>query len=105
MSFEDRSNALVELLDELGRREEPFVLVGGYAVSPFNARFSTDLDIVVAPADYELFEQFLHSNDFERLDSHEKHWRYATAVIEYEKRLAPSRPIGVDLLVNGLGYR
>lgn len=105
MSFEDRSNALVELLDDLGGRKNPFVLVGGYAVSPFNARFSTDLDVVVAPADTETFEQFLQSSDFERIDRHEKHWRYATAVIEYERRLAPTRPIGVDLLVNGLGCR
>ena len=105
MSFEDRSTALVELLDDLNERETPFVLVGGYAVSPFNVRFSTDLDVVVAPKDTESFEQFLQSYDFERIDSHEKHWRYATAVIEYEKRLAPTRPIGVDLLVNGLGCR
>lgn len=105
MSFEDRSNALVGLLDDLSGGETPFVLVGGYAVSPFNVRFSTDLDIVVTPADTETLEQFLHSSDFERIDSHEKHWRYATAVIEYEKRLAPTRPIGVDLLVNGLGCR
>jgi len=105
MSFEDRSNALVGLLDDLRGRENPFVVVGGYAVSPYNARFSTDLDVVVAPADRETFEQFLQSQDFERIDSHEKHWRYATAVIEFEKRLAPSRPIGVDLLVNGLGCR
>ena len=105
MSFEERSEALVELLDELGGREDPFVLVGGYAVSPFNPRFSTDLDVVVAPPDTETFDQFLRSRDFERIDSHEKHWRYATAVVEYEKRLAPTRPIGVDLLVNGLGCR
>jgi hypothetical protein len=74
-------------------------------VSPFNARFSTDLDVVVAPADTETFEQFLQSGDFERIGRHEKHWRYATVVIEYERRLAPTRPIGVDLLVNGLGCR
>lgn len=85
MSFKDRSNALVALLDDLSERENPFVLVGGYAVSPFNARFSTDLDVVMAPEDTETFETFLESNGFERIDRHEKHWRYATAVIEYEK--------------------
>jgi len=105
VNFEDRSNALVDLLDELSEREESFVLVGGYAVSSFNTRFSTDLDVVVAPDDTQSFETFLESNGFERIARQEKHWEYATAVIEYEKRPAPNRPIGVDLLVNGLGCR
>jgi len=42
MSF-NRSNALIELLEELTRPGHEYVLVGGYAVSAFNARFSTDL--------------------------------------------------------------
>jgi predicted nucleotidyltransferase component of viral defense system len=49
MSFNNRSDALIELLKELTQAGHKYVLVGGYAVSAFNARFSTDLDIVVAP--------------------------------------------------------
>jgi len=49
MSFNNRSDALIELLEELTQEDHEYVLVGGYAVSAFNARFSTDLDIVVAP--------------------------------------------------------
>jgi len=49
MSFNNRSDALIELLEELTQQGHEYVLVGGYAVSAFNARFSTDLDIVVAP--------------------------------------------------------
>jgi len=49
MSFNNRSNALIELFDELNENDLQYVLVGGYAVSAFNTRFSTDLDIVVAP--------------------------------------------------------
>lgn len=105
MSFEDRSDALVELLAELDDREPPFVLVGGYAVSAFETRFSTDLDVVVAPEDVETFVAFLEARGFERTDAHGKEWAYATKVVEYEKRLAPKQPIGFDLLVNGLGCR
>ena len=43
MSFNNRSNALIELLEELTQPGHEYVLVGGYAVSAFNARFSTDL--------------------------------------------------------------
>ncbi|MBX0305601.1 nucleotidyltransferase family protein [Haloarcula salinisoli] len=105
MSFHNRSDALIELLDELSKEGLEYVLVGGYAVSAFNARFSTDLDIVVAPDSKSKFVEFLEQRDFEKTDSHAKEWFYDTEVIEYEKRLTPQQPIGFDLLVNGLGCR
>jgi len=105
VSFEDRSAALVELLAELEERDLQYVLVGGYAVSAFNARFSTDLDVVVLPDEKDAFVEFLEERGFEKMDSHRKKWVYDTEVVEYEKRLAPRQPIGFDLLVNGLGCR
>lgn len=105
MSFHDRSDALIELLEDLVREGHEYVLVGGYAVSAFNTRFSTDLDIVVAPDAEDAFVDFLTARGFEETDSHAKQWFYDTEVIEYEKRLAPQQPIGFDLLVNGLGCR
>lgn len=105
MSFENRSGALISLLDELDENDLPYVLVGGYAVSSFDTRFSTDLDVVVASESKEAFAAFLENRGFEKTDAHQKDWRYATEVIEYKKYLAPRRPIGFDLLVNGLGCR
>src|SRR6056297_2241535 len=105
MSFNNRSDALIELLEELTQSGHEYVLVGGYAVSTFNARFSTDLDIVVAPDSKAEFVEFLEQQGFEETDSHAKEWFYDTEVIEYEKRLTPQQPIGFDLLVNGLGCR
>jgi hypothetical protein len=105
MSFNNRGDALIELLDELTREGREYVLVGGYAVSAFNARFSTDLDIVVSPDAKEDFTEFLEYREFKKTDSHAKEWFYDTEVIEYEKRLTPQQPIGFDLLVNGLGCR
>lgn len=105
MSFHNRSDALIELLEELSQEELEYVLVGGYAVSAFNARFSTDLDIVVALDSKVKFVEFLERRGFEETDSHAKEWFYDTEVIEYEKRLTPQQPIGFDLLVNGLGCR
>ena len=105
MSFNNRSDTLIELLEELTHQGHEYVRVGGYAVSAFNARFSTDLDIVVAPDSKADFVEFLERRDFEETDSHAKEWFYDTEVIEYEKRLTPQQPIGFDLLVNGLGCR
>lgn len=105
MSFQERSEALIELLDELTAHGHPYVLVGGYAVSAFNPRFSTDLDVVVAADRREELSTFLDERGFEETDHHAKQWVYDTEVVEYEKRLAPTQPIGFDMLVNGLGCR
>jgi len=72
MSFNNRSDALIELLEELTQQGHEYVLVGGYAVSAFNARFSTDLDIVVAPDSKADFVEFLEQRGFEETDSHAK---------------------------------
>jgi len=47
-------------------------LWGGYAVSASNARFSTDLDIVVAPDSKADFVEFIEHRGFEETDSHAK---------------------------------
>jgi len=44
----------------------------GYAVSASNARFSTDLDIVVAPDSKADFVEFIEHRGFEETDSHAK---------------------------------
>ena len=105
MSFNNRSDALLELLEEFTQEGHEYVLVGGYAVAVFNARFSTDLDIVVASDAKVDVVEFLDQRGFEKTDTHAKEWVYDTEVVEYEKRLTPQQPIGFDLLVNGLGCR
>jgi radical SAM superfamily enzyme YgiQ (UPF0313 family) len=74
-----------QLLKELTESGHQYVLVGGYAVSAFNARFSTDLDIVVVPDSKEEFVAFLETHGFEETDSHAKQWFYDPEVIEYGK--------------------
>ena len=85
MSFTNRGNALIELLEELNEGEFQYVLVSGYAVATFNARFSTDLDIVIAPDSEDAIAAFLEERGFEETGSHAKDWFYDTEVIEYGK--------------------
>lgn len=61
MSQEERSEALIEVLEELDQSDIGFVLVGGYAISQFETRFSTDLDLVIAPDDDERVVTFLET--------------------------------------------
>lgn len=108
MSHEARSEALIQLLEELVESDVEFVLVGGYAVSQFQIRFSTDLDLVIAPEDYDKAVSFLEKRDFERTAAFEvppDETSYHREIELFERSVSLPHPVGVDLLVNGLGSR
>jgi len=108
MSQEDRSEALIEVLDQLDQSDIGFVLVGGYAISQFETRFSTDLDLVIAPDDYDAVVAFLEDHDFERTDELEvppEETIYNREIELFERTDGLVHPVGVDVLVNGLGCR
>jgi hypothetical protein len=108
MSHEERSEVLIDVLDDLEQSEIPFVLVGGYAISQFETRFSTDLDLVIAPDDYEELIGFLEDHGFERTDELEvppEETIYNREIELFERTEGLVHPVGVDVLVNGLGCR
>ncbi|SDK15907.1 Uncharacterised nucleotidyltransferase [Halovenus aranensis] len=108
MSHEERSEALIDILDDLEQSEIPFVLVGGYAISQFETRFSTDLDLVIAPEDYDELVDFLEEHNFERTDELEvlpEETIYNREIELFGRTEGLVHPIGVDVLVNGLGCR
>ncbi|RJT07042.1 nucleotidyltransferase family protein [Halococcus sp. IIIV-5B] len=108
MSQEERSEALIEVLAALEQSTIDFVLVGGYAVSQFETRFSTDLDLVIAPEDTEAVVTFLENHHFERkseLEVPPEETIYNREIELFERTEGLPHPIGVDLLVNGLGCR
>lgn len=108
MSQEDRSEALIELLEELERSDIEFVLVGGYAISQFETRFSTDLDLVIAPDEYDEVVEFLEAHGFERrseLEVPPEETIYNREIELFERTDGLPHPVGVDVLVNGLGCR
>jgi len=108
MSHEARSEALIDVLDDLEQSGIPFVLVGGYAISQFETRFSTDLDLVIAPEDYNELVDFLEAHRFERTDEIEVppgETIYNREIELFERTDGLVHPVGVDVLVNGLGCR
>jgi hypothetical protein len=108
MSQEARSEALIEVLEQLEQSDIGFVLVGGFAVSQFETRFSTDLDLVIAPDDYEAVVTFLQERDFEReaeLEVPPDETIYNREIDLFTRSNDLPHPIGVDVLVNGLGCR
>lgn len=108
MSQEQRSEALIEVLEDLQQSDIGFVLVGGYAVSQFETRFSTDLDLVIAPEDYDEILRFLEAHSFQRkheFDVPPEETIYNREIELFERSDGLVHPVGVDLLVNGLGCR
>jgi len=108
MSQEERSEALIEVLEDLQESDIEFVLVGGYAVSQFETRFSTDLDLVIAPDEYDDVVAFLEAHHFERQDALEvppEETIYDREIELFERSEDLVHPVGVDVLVNGLGCR
>ena len=108
MSQEDRSEALIDVLEELEQSDIGFVLVGGYAISQFEPRFSTDLDLVIAPDDYDEVVAFLQQHGFERtaeFDVPAEETIYNREIECFERTEGLPHPVGVDILVNGLGCR
>ena len=108
MSQEERSEALIGVLEDLQESDIGFVLVGGYAVSQFETRFSTDLDLVIAPDDYDEIVAFLEEHDFERdeeLEVPPDETIYNREIELFERSEGLVHPVGVDVFVNGLGCR
>lgn len=108
MSQEERSEALIDVLADLERSTIDFVLVGGYAVSQFETRFSTDLDLVIASEDTDAVVTFLEEQNFERKNDLEvppEETIYNREIELFERTAGLPHPVGVDLLVNGLGCR
>lgn len=108
MSQEDRSETLIQVLEELEQSDIGFVLVGGYAISQFEPRFSTDLDLVIAPDDYDDVVAFLEARGFERtteLEVPPEETIYNREIDVFERTEGLPHPVGVDILVNGLGCR
>jgi hypothetical protein len=108
MSHEERSEALIDVLNDLEQSGIPFVLVGGYAISQFETRFSTDLDLVIAPEDYDELVGFLDEHNFERADELNvppEETIYNREIELFERTEGLVHPVGVDVLVNGLGCR
>ena len=59
MSLPERQSELVATHREIQAADLPYVLVGGWAVSAFQTRFTTDIDAVIPETSLDDYEALL----------------------------------------------
>lgn len=100
--FVDRENQIFEIIHEFKEHDLEFVVVGGYAVSAYQRRFSVDADLVIQQKDLEQFTEILEEHGFEEVENR-KLDAYGGQYLAYERNR--EYPVTIDLLVNSLKCR
>lgn len=100
--FVDRENQIFEILQGFVDQGLELVVVGGYAVSAFQHRFSVDADLVIRSEDVDRFSEILRNNSFEEVANRALD-PYGGRYVAFEKNR--ELPVTIDLLVDGLRCR
>lgn len=103
MSLPDREQELLTTLAAINDASLPYVLVGGWAITAFSQRFSTDVDLVVPEEALEDYESFLRDEDYVRTSEHDTAGVYEGRFIQYSKDVG--NPVSIELMVNALACR
>jgi hypothetical protein len=96
----ERENLIFEILKRFTNQNMDFVVIGGYAVSSYKHRFSTDADIVINKEKLPLFEEILKKQGFSKTKNRELESFYSPSFVRYEKDL-----VSIDLMVGALASR
>ena len=104
MSLPERQSELIDTHRAVQSAGLPYVLVGGWAVSAFQTRFTTDIDTVIpdtALCDYDsLLDHLGCEKQFDKDVSNE----YEGRIIQYTKPVGDNR-VKFEALVDAMGCR
>lgn len=100
--FVDRENQIFEVLQAFTDQDLSFIVVGGYAVSAYQHRFSVDADLVIQEQNREQFTAILEDWGFEAVQDRDLD-AYDGRYLAFEKDR--ELPVTIDLLVNSLQCR
>lgn len=98
--FTGREHQLFEILHAFKERNLDFILIGGYAVSAVQHRFSVDADLVIAPEALDQFTEILLAEGY---DAEEDRALDEGRFISYRKDA--ELPVSVDLMVGTVQTR
>lgn len=70
--FPDRENQLFDILEIFTAHDLEFLVIGGYAVSAYQHRFSVDADIVITAEQFDRFATLLRDEGYEKIEDVEQ---------------------------------
>ena len=104
MSLPERQSELIDTHRAVQDAELPYVLVGGWAVSAFQTRFTTDIDTVIPDTALDDYDTLLHDLGYEKQFEQDVSNEYNGRMIQYTKEVG-ANAVKFEALVDAMGCR
>jgi hypothetical protein len=104
MSLPERQSELVDTHRAVRDAELPYVLVGGWAVSAFQTRFTTDIDTVIPSTALEDYDALLADRGYEKQFEKDVSNEYEGRMIQYTKPVG-DHAVKFEALVDAMRCR
>lgn len=104
MSLPERQAELVDTHRAVHDADLPYVLVGGWAVSAFQTRFTTDIDMVIPERALDEYDELLRGRGFTKEADDDVSNIYEGRMVQYEKAVG-DHAVAFDALVGAVRCR
>lgn len=104
MSLQERQNELITTHRAIQEADPPYVLVGGWAVSAFQTRFTTDVDMVLPESQVAEYDDLLRDLGYEKAFDSDVSNVYEGRIVRYEKSVGDNA-VQFDALVGAMRCR
>jgi len=104
MSLQERQAELVDTHRAVQDEDLPYVLVGGWAISAFQTRFTTDVDMVIPETELDAYDAFLGEMGYSKAFDNDVANVYEGRIVRYEKPVGDNA-VEFDALVDALRCR
>lgn len=98
--FPDRENQLFAILETFNEHGLEFLVIGGYAVSAYQHRFSVDADLVITAEQFDRFAAVLQDEGYEQIEDVDLD---AGRFVAFQR--SADLPVTVDLMVGAVQSR
>jgi hypothetical protein len=104
MSLPERQSELIDTHHAVRTAKLPYVLVGGWAVSAFQTRFTTDIDTVIPDTALDDYDTLLRDLGYEKQFEQDVSNEYEGRMIQYAKPVGENE-VKFEALVDAIGCR
>ncbi|WP_425604686.1 hypothetical protein [Halobellus ordinarius] len=104
MSLQERQAELIDTHRAVQDDDLPYVLVGGWAISAFQTRFTTDVDMVIPETELDAYDTLLTELGYSKAFDNDVANVYEGRIVRYEKSVGDNA-VEFDALVGALRCR